>query len=221
MHEGCDQFSLYIPETSARHHLTGWCSGWESNLHQQISHPADFLASRHCSNVLCLSGGQCNYASQLRTPGDSTRANLNQVTTKERPVSLQPPWSCSTKSITLEFTVSCTYILYSNTSVQYLEFTVSCTNFSDMIGNTVCNYLHNLCPSCWVHCLALCATDCELKSDTVLWIFFSIRKQPDESLSTLIARIEDGMSNIKELCPTGGKNAYTTSGKSPWQYSTL
>jgi hypothetical protein len=39
--------------------------------------------------------------------------------------------------------------------------------------------------------------------------FFSIRKQPDESLSTLIARIEDGMSKIKELRPTGGKTAYT------------
>jgi hypothetical protein len=39
--------------------------------------------------------------------------------------------------------------------------------------------------------------------------FFSIWKQPDESLSTLIARIEDGMSKIKELRPTGGKNAYT------------
>jgi hypothetical protein len=39
--------------------------------------------------------------------------------------------------------------------------------------------------------------------------FFSIRKQPDESLSTLIARIEDGMSKIKELRPTGGKNGYT------------
>jgi hypothetical protein len=38
--------------------------------------------------------------------------------------------------------------------------------------------------------------------------FFSIRKQPDESLSTLIARIEDGMSKIKELHPTGGKTAY-------------
>jgi hypothetical protein len=38
---------------------------------------------------------------------------------------------------------------------------------------------------------------------------FSIRKQPDESLSTLIARIEDGMSKIKELHPTGGKNGYT------------
>jgi hypothetical protein len=37
----------------------GWCSGWESNLHQQISHPADLLASRHCSNVFCFSGGQC------------------------------------------------------------------------------------------------------------------------------------------------------------------
>jgi hypothetical protein len=33
----------------------------------------------------------------------------------------------SKNSITLEFTVSCTYILYSKTSVQYLEFTVSCT----------------------------------------------------------------------------------------------
>jgi hypothetical protein len=39
--------------------------------------------------------------------------------------------------------------------------------------------------------------------------FFSIWKQPDESLSTLIARIEDGMSKIKELHPTGAKNAYT------------
>ncbi|KAJ8583967.1 hypothetical protein M405DRAFT_827667 [Rhizopogon salebrosus TDB-379] len=38
---------------------------------------------------------------------------------------------------------------------------------------------------------------------------FSIRKQPDESLSTLIARIEDGMSKIKELRPTGGKTTYT------------
>ncbi|KAJ8579267.1 hypothetical protein M405DRAFT_754702, partial [Rhizopogon salebrosus TDB-379] len=38
--------------------------------------------------------------------------------------------------------------------------------------------------------------------------FFSIRKQPDESLSTLIARIEDGTSKIKELRPCG-KTAYT------------
>ena len=29
--------------------------------------------------------------------------------------------------------------------------------------------------------------------------FFSIRKQPEEFLTTLIARIEDGMSKIKEL----------------------
>ena len=29
--------------------------------------------------------------------------------------------------------------------------------------------------------------------------FFSIWKQPDESLSTLIARIEDGISKIQEL----------------------
>jgi hypothetical protein len=39
--------------------------------------------------------------------------------------------------------------------------------------------------------------------------FFSIQKQPDESLSTLIARIEDGMSKSKELRPTGAKTAYT------------
>src|ERR1700710_2359842 len=39
--------------------------------------------------------------------------------------------------------------------------------------------------------------------------FFSIRKQPDESLSTLIARIEDGMSKIKELRPNDPKNPYT------------
>jgi hypothetical protein len=39
--------------------------------------------------------------------------------------------------------------------------------------------------------------------------FFSIRKQPDESLCTLIARIEDGMSKIKELRPTDSKNPYT------------
>ncbi|KAJ8585170.1 hypothetical protein M405DRAFT_825561 [Rhizopogon salebrosus TDB-379] len=39
--------------------------------------------------------------------------------------------------------------------------------------------------------------------------FFSIRKQPGKSLSTLIARIEDGMSKLKELRPTGGKSAYT------------
>ncbi|KAJ8579217.1 hypothetical protein M405DRAFT_835998, partial [Rhizopogon salebrosus TDB-379] len=38
--------------------------------------------------------------------------------------------------------------------------------------------------------------------------FFSIRKLPDKSLSTLIARIEDGMSKIQELRPTGAKNAY-------------
>ncbi|KAJ8579507.1 hypothetical protein M405DRAFT_715313, partial [Rhizopogon salebrosus TDB-379] len=38
---------------------------------------------------------------------------------------------------------------------------------------------------------------------------FSIWKQPDKSLSILIARIEDGMSKIKELRPTGGKNGYT------------
>jgi hypothetical protein len=39
--------------------------------------------------------------------------------------------------------------------------------------------------------------------------FFSIRKQPDESLSTLIARIEDGLSKIKELHPNDSKNPYT------------
>jgi hypothetical protein len=39
--------------------------------------------------------------------------------------------------------------------------------------------------------------------------FFSIRKQPDESLSTLIARIEDGMSKIKELRPVDPKKPYT------------
>ncbi|OJA16490.1 hypothetical protein AZE42_13552 [Rhizopogon vesiculosus] len=39
--------------------------------------------------------------------------------------------------------------------------------------------------------------------------FFSIRKQPDESLSTLIARIEDGMSKIKELRPSDHKDPYT------------
>jgi len=36
--------------------------------------------------------------------------------------------------------------------------------------------------------------------------FFSIWRQPDESLSTLIARIEDGMSKIKELQPVDPKN---------------
>jgi hypothetical protein len=39
--------------------------------------------------------------------------------------------------------------------------------------------------------------------------FFSIRKQPEESLSTLIARIEDGMSKIKEPRPVDPKNPYT------------
>jgi hypothetical protein len=39
--------------------------------------------------------------------------------------------------------------------------------------------------------------------------FFSIRKQPDESLSTLIARIEDGMSKINELHPVDPKKPYT------------
>ena len=39
--------------------------------------------------------------------------------------------------------------------------------------------------------------------------FFSIRRQPDESLSTLIARIEDGMSKIKELRPVDPKKPYT------------
>ncbi|OAX31498.1 hypothetical protein K503DRAFT_812656 [Rhizopogon vinicolor AM-OR11-026] len=38
--------------------------------------------------------------------------------------------------------------------------------------------------------------------------FFSIRKQPEESLSTLIAWIEDGMSKIKELRPTDIKDTY-------------
>ena len=41
--------------------------------------------------------------------------------------------------------------------------------------------------------------------------FFSIRKQPDESLSTLIARIEDGMSKIQELRPVDPKTPYTIS----------
>jgi len=39
--------------------------------------------------------------------------------------------------------------------------------------------------------------------------FFSIWKQLDESLSTLIAWIEDGMSKIKELRPMDPKNPYT------------
>ncbi|OAX31555.1 hypothetical protein K503DRAFT_794934 [Rhizopogon vinicolor AM-OR11-026] len=39
--------------------------------------------------------------------------------------------------------------------------------------------------------------------------FFSIRKQPDKSLSTLIAWIEDGMSKIKELHLTDSKDPYT------------
>ena len=39
--------------------------------------------------------------------------------------------------------------------------------------------------------------------------FFSIRKQPDESLSTLIARIEDAMARVQELRPTDSKTAYT------------
>ena len=39
--------------------------------------------------------------------------------------------------------------------------------------------------------------------------FFSIQKQPDESLSTLIARIEDGMSKIQELRPVDPKKPYT------------
>ncbi|KAG0693050.1 hypothetical protein DFH29DRAFT_1007700 [Suillus ampliporus] len=39
--------------------------------------------------------------------------------------------------------------------------------------------------------------------------FFSIRKQPDESLSTLIARIEDGMSKIQELRPKDSAKPYS------------
>lgn len=39
--------------------------------------------------------------------------------------------------------------------------------------------------------------------------FFSIRKQPDESLSSLIARIEDSMSRIQELRPTDTSKPYS------------
>ena len=39
--------------------------------------------------------------------------------------------------------------------------------------------------------------------------FFSIRKLPEESLSTLIARIEDGMAKVQELRPTDSTKAYT------------
>ncbi|KAH7917341.1 hypothetical protein BV22DRAFT_1026535, partial [Leucogyrophana mollusca] len=39
--------------------------------------------------------------------------------------------------------------------------------------------------------------------------FFSIRKQDDESLSSLIARIEDSMSKIQELRPKDPSKPYT------------
>jgi len=39
--------------------------------------------------------------------------------------------------------------------------------------------------------------------------FFSIRKQPEESVSTLIAQIEDGMSKIQELRPVDINKPYT------------
>ncbi|KIO02022.1 hypothetical protein M404DRAFT_72895, partial [Pisolithus tinctorius Marx 270] len=39
--------------------------------------------------------------------------------------------------------------------------------------------------------------------------FFYIRKQPDESLSSLIARIEDSMSKIQELRPKDTSSPYT------------
>ena len=50
---------------------------------------------------------------------------------------------------------------------------------------------------------------CDLNSFNAWDDFFSIRKQPEESLTTLIARIEDGMSKIKELRPVDPKKPYT------------
>ncbi|KAG2341417.1 hypothetical protein BDR05DRAFT_865935, partial [Suillus weaverae] len=39
--------------------------------------------------------------------------------------------------------------------------------------------------------------------------FFTIRKRPDESLSTLIARIEEGMAKIQRLRPQDSSKPYS------------
>ncbi|KAG2336529.1 hypothetical protein BDR05DRAFT_896589, partial [Suillus weaverae] len=39
--------------------------------------------------------------------------------------------------------------------------------------------------------------------------FFTIRKCPDESLSTLIARIEEDMAKIQRLCPQDSSKPYS------------